>query len=125
MLISFPKVELTLQQALHQSVFMPCTSPSPSSSPFCWDQHSKLLPTVAGVTSSKVASWTVEEVMDDLHCRYNVACCAMTVLFIWITILSMMSNVLQVIEFIQGLPGCREHVHTFRDEVQFQYRTCS
>uniref|UniRef100_A0A8C7S160 L3MBTL histone methyl-lysine binding protein 3 n=1 Tax=Oncorhynchus mykiss TaxID=8022 RepID=A0A8C7S160_ONCMY len=82
MLISFPKVELTLQQALHQSVFMPCTSPSPSSSPFCWDQHSKLLPTVAGITSSKVASWTVEE----------------------------------VIEFIQGLPGCREHVHTFRDE---------
>ncbi|XP_036831628.1 lethal(3)malignant brain tumor-like protein 3 isoform X1 [Oncorhynchus mykiss] len=76
------KVELTLQQALHQSVFMPCTSPSPSSSPFCWDQHSKLLPTVAGITSSKVASWTVEE----------------------------------VIEFIQGLPGCREHVHTFRDE---------
>uniref|UniRef100_A0A8C7HYS3 L3MBTL histone methyl-lysine binding protein 3 n=1 Tax=Oncorhynchus kisutch TaxID=8019 RepID=A0A8C7HYS3_ONCKI len=75
-------VSLTLQQALHQSVFMPCTSPSPSSSPFCWDQHSKLLPTVAGITSSKVASWTVEE----------------------------------VIEFIQGLPGCREHVHTFRDE---------
>nr|XP_046154244.1 lethal(3)malignant brain tumor-like protein 3 isoform X2 [Oncorhynchus gorbuscha] len=74
--------ELTLQQALHQSVFMPCTSPSPNSSPFCWDQHSKLLPTVAGITSSKVASWTVEE----------------------------------VIEFIQGLPGCREHVHTFRDE---------
>ncbi|XP_052379490.1 lethal(3)malignant brain tumor-like protein 3 isoform X2 [Oncorhynchus keta] len=74
--------ELTLQQALHQSVFMPCTSPSPSSSPFCWDQHSKLLPTVAGITSSKVASWTVEE----------------------------------VIEFIQGLPGCREHVYTFRDE---------
>uniref|UniRef100_A0A4W5K1X1 L3MBTL histone methyl-lysine binding protein 3 n=1 Tax=Hucho hucho TaxID=62062 RepID=A0A4W5K1X1_9TELE len=76
------RLELTLQQALHQSVFMPCTSPSPSSSPFCWDQHSKLLPTVAGITSSKVASWTVEE----------------------------------VIEFIQGLPGCKEHVHTFRDE---------
>uniref|UniRef100_A0A4W5KD93 L3MBTL histone methyl-lysine binding protein 3 n=1 Tax=Hucho hucho TaxID=62062 RepID=A0A4W5KD93_9TELE len=80
--LPFPTVELTLQQALHQSVFMPCTSPSPSSSPFCWDQHSKLLPTVAGITSSKVASWTVEE----------------------------------VIEFIQGLPGCKEHVHTFRDE---------
>uniref|UniRef100_A0A674B4E8 L3MBTL histone methyl-lysine binding protein 3 n=1 Tax=Salmo trutta TaxID=8032 RepID=A0A674B4E8_SALTR len=73
---------LTLQEALHQSVFMPCTSPSPSSTPFCWDQHSKLLPTVAGITSSKVAVWTVEE----------------------------------VIEFIQGLPGCNEHVHTFRDE---------
>uniref|UniRef100_A0A8C7UCQ6 L3MBTL histone methyl-lysine binding protein 3 n=1 Tax=Oncorhynchus mykiss TaxID=8022 RepID=A0A8C7UCQ6_ONCMY len=78
----FHTVELTLQEALHQSVFMPCTSPSPSSTPFCWDQHSKLLPTVAGITSSKVAVWTVEE----------------------------------VIEFIQGLPGCNEHVHTFRDE---------
>uniref|UniRef100_A0A3P8YXU3 SAM domain-containing protein n=2 Tax=Esox lucius TaxID=8010 RepID=A0A3P8YXU3_ESOLU len=77
------KVELTLQQALHQSVFMPCTSPSPGSAPFCWDQHSKLLPTVAGITSSKVAAWTVEE----------------------------------VIEFIQGLPGCKEHVRTFRDEL--------
>uniref|UniRef100_A0A6Q2XJA4 SAM domain-containing protein n=1 Tax=Esox lucius TaxID=8010 RepID=A0A6Q2XJA4_ESOLU len=76
-------VELTLQQALHQSVFMPCTSPSPGSAPFCWDQHSKLLPTVAGITSSKVAAWTVEE----------------------------------VIEFIQGLPGCKEHVRTFRDEL--------
>uniref|UniRef100_A0A8C7F607 L3MBTL histone methyl-lysine binding protein 3 n=1 Tax=Oncorhynchus kisutch TaxID=8019 RepID=A0A8C7F607_ONCKI len=76
------RLELTLQEALHQSVFMPCTSPSPSSTPFCWDQHSKLLPTVAGITSSKVAVWTVEE----------------------------------VIEFIQGLPGCNEHVHTFRDE---------
>uniref|UniRef100_A0A674B5I0 L3MBTL histone methyl-lysine binding protein 3 n=1 Tax=Salmo trutta TaxID=8032 RepID=A0A674B5I0_SALTR len=80
--IGLPIKELTLQEALHQSVFMPCTSPSPSSTPFCWDQHSKLLPTVAGITSSKVAVWTVEE----------------------------------VIEFIQGLPGCNEHVHTFRDE---------
>ncbi|KAL0967373.1 hypothetical protein UPYG_G00251420 [Umbra pygmaea] len=77
------KVELTLQQALHQSVFMPSTLPSPGATPFCWDQHSKLLPTVAGITSSKVAAWTVEE----------------------------------VIEFIQGLPGCKEHVRTFRDEI--------
>ncbi|KAG5846683.1 hypothetical protein ANANG_G00117580 [Anguilla anguilla] len=53
--------ELSLQQALHQSVFMPCTSPSPSA-PFCWDQHSKLLPSVAGITASKVAGWSVEEV---------------------------------------------------------------
>uniref|UniRef100_A0A8C7F5Q4 L3MBTL histone methyl-lysine binding protein 3 n=1 Tax=Oncorhynchus kisutch TaxID=8019 RepID=A0A8C7F5Q4_ONCKI len=75
-------LRLSFVEALHQSVFMPCTSPSPSSTPFCWDQHSKLLPTVAGITSSKVAVWTVEE----------------------------------VIEFIQGLPGCNEHVHTFRDE---------
>ncbi|XP_060769581.1 lethal(3)malignant brain tumor-like protein 3 isoform X2 [Neoarius graeffei] len=73
--------ELTLQQALHQSVFMPCSVPSPSM-PHCWDQHSKLLPSVAGITASKVATWSVE----------------------------------QVTEFIQGLPGCKEQVHTFRKE---------
>ncbi|KAL4649096.1 lethal(3)malignant brain tumor-like protein 3 isoform X1 [Arapaima gigas] len=73
--------ELSLQQALHQSVFMPCTSPSPNA-PLCWDQHSKLLPTVAGITASKVAEWSVE----------------------------------QVTHFIQGLPGCKEHVHMFREE---------
>uniref|UniRef100_A0A8C2ITA4 L3MBTL histone methyl-lysine binding protein 3 n=1 Tax=Cyprinus carpio TaxID=7962 RepID=A0A8C2ITA4_CYPCA len=74
-------IKLTLQQALHQSVFMPCSSPSPSM-PHCWDQHSKLLPTVAGITASKVAVWSVDE----------------------------------VIEFIQGLPGCKEQVRTFREE---------
>ncbi|XP_069052054.1 lethal(3)malignant brain tumor-like protein 3 isoform X2 [Lepisosteus oculatus] len=73
--------ELTLQQALHQSVFMPSTSPIPSL-PLCWEQHSKLLPSVAGITASKVAGWTVEEVT----------------------------------EFIQGLPGCKEQVKTFREE---------
>uniref|UniRef100_A0AAY4DZB1 SAM domain-containing protein n=1 Tax=Denticeps clupeoides TaxID=299321 RepID=A0AAY4DZB1_9TELE len=59
------KVEepLTLQQALHQSVFMPSGSSSPTS-PHCWDQHSKLLPTVAGITASKVAAWTVEQVTE-------------------------------------------------------------
>uniref|UniRef100_A0A8B9LQE3 L3MBTL histone methyl-lysine binding protein 3 n=1 Tax=Astyanax mexicanus TaxID=7994 RepID=A0A8B9LQE3_ASTMX len=50
--------------------------------PQCWDQHSKLLPSVAGITASKVATWSVEEVT----------------------------------EFIQGLPGCREQVRTFREE---------
>uniref|UniRef100_A0A8C2BXF9 L3MBTL histone methyl-lysine binding protein 3 n=1 Tax=Cyprinus carpio TaxID=7962 RepID=A0A8C2BXF9_CYPCA len=75
------EISLTLQQALHQSVFMPCSSPSPSM-PHCWDQHSKLLPTVAGITASKVAAWSVDE----------------------------------VIEFIQGLPGCKEQVRTFREE---------
>ncbi|XP_062323841.1 lethal(3)malignant brain tumor-like protein 3 isoform X2 [Osmerus eperlanus] len=81
--------ELTLQQALHQSVFLPSPTPTPSlsptpspSMPFCWDQHSKLLPTVEGITASKVAAWTVE----------------------------------QVSEFIQGLPGCKEHIRTFREE---------
>ncbi|KTG40056.1 hypothetical protein cypCar_00002498 [Cyprinus carpio] len=78
--------ELTLQQALHQSVFMPCSSPSPSM-PHCWDQHSKLLPTVAGITASKVAVWSVDE----------------------------------VIEFIQGLPGCKEQVRTFREEVKYSF----
>ncbi|XP_035385119.1 lethal(3)malignant brain tumor-like protein 3 isoform X1 [Electrophorus electricus] len=73
--------ELTLQQALHQSVFMPCSTPSPSR-PHCWDQHSKLLPSVAGITASTVATWSVEEVT----------------------------------QFIQRLPGCREQVHTFREE---------
>uniref|UniRef100_A0A8B9RM97 L3MBTL histone methyl-lysine binding protein 3 n=1 Tax=Astyanax mexicanus TaxID=7994 RepID=A0A8B9RM97_ASTMX len=73
--------QLTLQQALHQSVFMPFSTPSPSM-PQCWDQHSKLLPSVAGITASKVATWSVEEVT----------------------------------EFIQGLPGCREQVRTFREE---------
>ncbi|XP_030638762.1 lethal(3)malignant brain tumor-like protein 3 [Chanos chanos] len=55
--------ELSLQQALHQSVFMPCSAPSPST-PHCWDQHSKLLPPVAGITASKVAGWSVEEVTE-------------------------------------------------------------
>ncbi|XP_053497899.1 lethal(3)malignant brain tumor-like protein 3 isoform X1 [Ictalurus furcatus] len=73
--------ELTLQQVLHQSVFMPCSAPSPSM-PHCWDQHSKLLPSVAGITASRVATWSVE----------------------------------QVTEFIQGLPGCKEQVHTFKEE---------
>ncbi|KAK6489089.1 lethal(3)malignant brain tumor-like protein 3 isoform X1 [Huso huso] len=55
--------ELTLQQALHQSVFMPSTSPLPSL-PLCWEQHSKLLPSVPGITASKVAQWTVQEVSE-------------------------------------------------------------
>ncbi|XP_051780177.1 lethal(3)malignant brain tumor-like protein 3 [Erpetoichthys calabaricus] len=67
--------ELTLQQALHQSVFMPSTSPLPSS-PLCWEQHSKLLPSVAGITASKVAQWTVEEVTEFIQhlpgCREQV-----------------------------------------------------
>uniref|UniRef100_A0A8C9TUV1 L3MBTL histone methyl-lysine binding protein 3 n=1 Tax=Scleropages formosus TaxID=113540 RepID=A0A8C9TUV1_SCLFO len=44
----------------HSSVYM-SFSPS-ASAPFCWDQHSKLLPTVAGITASKVAEWSVEQV---------------------------------------------------------------
>ncbi|XP_056620980.1 lethal(3)malignant brain tumor-like protein 3 isoform X3 [Triplophysa dalaica] len=57
------KEELSLQQALHQSVFMPCSGSSPSM-PQCWDQHGKLLPSVAGITASKVSAWSVDEVME-------------------------------------------------------------
>ncbi|KAF4091986.1 hypothetical protein AMELA_G00015880 [Ameiurus melas] len=42
---------------------MPCSAPSPSM-PHCWDQHSKLLPSVAGITASRVATWSVEQQID-------------------------------------------------------------
>ncbi|XP_069743097.1 lethal(3)malignant brain tumor-like protein 3 isoform X2 [Narcine bancroftii] len=32
--------------------------------PLCWEQHSKLLPGVAGITARKVAKWTIDEVSD-------------------------------------------------------------
>ncbi|XP_062890760.1 lethal(3)malignant brain tumor-like protein 3 isoform X2 [Mobula hypostoma] len=52
-----------LQQALHQSVFMSSACPVPSL-PLCWEQHSKLLPGVAGITARKVAKWTIDEVSE-------------------------------------------------------------
>lgn len=53
----------SLQQALHQSVFLSALSAHPSRDlPLCWEQHCKLLPGVAGVQASGVAHWTVEEV---------------------------------------------------------------
>ncbi|XP_078069846.1 lethal(3)malignant brain tumor-like protein 3 isoform X2 [Mustelus asterias] len=55
--------DFNLQQALHQSVFMSSASPVPSL-PLCWEQHSKLLPGVAGITARKVAKWTIEEVSE-------------------------------------------------------------
>ncbi|XP_072355313.1 lethal(3)malignant brain tumor-like protein 3 [Scyliorhinus torazame] len=55
--------DFNLQQALHQSVFMSSTSTVPSL-PLCWEQHSKLLPGVAGITARKVAKWTIEEVSE-------------------------------------------------------------
>ncbi|XP_067840658.1 lethal(3)malignant brain tumor-like protein 3 isoform X2 [Heptranchias perlo] len=55
--------DFNLQQALHQSVFMSSASPVPSL-PLCWEQHSKLLPGVAGITARKVAKWTIDEVSE-------------------------------------------------------------
>ncbi|XP_076827536.1 lethal(3)malignant brain tumor-like protein 4 isoform X3 [Brachyhypopomus gauderio] len=58
----------SLQQALHQSVFLSAMSAHPSRDlPLCWEQHCKLLPGVAGVQASRVAYWTVEEVADFIH----------------------------------------------------------
>ncbi|KAJ7304230.1 hypothetical protein JRQ81_011767 [Phrynocephalus forsythii] len=53
----------TLQQALHQSVFMPSLSTHPTHRlHLCWKQHCKLLPEVSGLTAKNVAKWSVEEV---------------------------------------------------------------
>ncbi|XP_062847313.1 lethal(3)malignant brain tumor-like protein 4 isoform X2 [Trichomycterus rosablanca] len=58
----------SLQQALHQSVFLSAMSAQPGRDlPLCWEQHCKLLPGVAGVQSSLVAHWTVDEVADFIH----------------------------------------------------------
>uniref|UniRef100_A0A4W3IWC0 L3MBTL histone methyl-lysine binding protein 3 n=1 Tax=Callorhinchus milii TaxID=7868 RepID=A0A4W3IWC0_CALMI len=55
--------DFSLQQALHQSVFLSSVSPVPSL-PLCWEQHSKLLPGVAGITARKVVKWTINEVSE-------------------------------------------------------------
>ncbi|XP_044290747.1 lethal(3)malignant brain tumor-like protein 3 isoform X2 [Varanus komodoensis] len=53
-----------LQQALHQSVFMPSLSTNPTHRlHLCWEQHCKLLPEVSGLTAKNVAKWSVEEVV--------------------------------------------------------------
>ncbi|XP_052398154.1 lethal(3)malignant brain tumor-like protein 4 [Carassius gibelio] len=58
----------SLQQALHQSVFLSAMSAHPSRDlPLCWEQHCKLLPGVSGVQASRVSHWTVEEVADFIH----------------------------------------------------------
>ncbi|GCC25318.1 lethal(3)malignant brain tumor-like protein 1 isoform X1 [Chiloscyllium punctatum] len=52
-----------MQQELHQSVFMSAMSPHPARSlSLCWEQHCKLLPGVAGISASRVAKWSIEEV---------------------------------------------------------------
>nr|XP_013810402.1 PREDICTED: lethal(3)malignant brain tumor-like protein 4 [Apteryx mantelli mantelli] len=55
--------DFDLQQALHQSIFMPSLASNPSHRlHLCWEQHCKLLPEVSGLTAKHVAKWTVEEV---------------------------------------------------------------
>ncbi|XP_009666073.1 lethal(3)malignant brain tumor-like protein 4 isoform X2 [Struthio camelus] len=56
--------DFDLQQALHQSIFMPSLSSNPSHRlHLCWEQHCRLLPEVSGLTAKHVAKWTVEEVV--------------------------------------------------------------
>ncbi|XP_028659569.1 lethal(3)malignant brain tumor-like protein 4 isoform X2 [Erpetoichthys calabaricus] len=58
----------SMQQALHQSVFLSAMSTHPGRDlPLCWEQHCKLLPGVAGVEASRVAQWTVDEVASFVH----------------------------------------------------------
>lgn len=55
--------EFTLQQILHQSVFMSSLSSNPVNRlHLCWEQHCKLLPEVSGLSAKSVAKWTIEEV---------------------------------------------------------------
>ncbi|KAG7469159.1 hypothetical protein MATL_G00125940 [Megalops atlanticus] len=74
---------VSLQQALHESVFSPSCSSSPTQRiQMCWEKHCKLLPEVLGLTAKRVAKWSAEEVAS----------------------------------FVRGLPGCKDHAATFRNE---------
>ncbi|KAF0045389.1 hypothetical protein F2P81_001918 [Scophthalmus maximus] len=54
---------ISLQQALHESVFSPGISTSPPHRvALCWDKHCQLLPEVLGLTAKRVATWSAEEV---------------------------------------------------------------
>ncbi|XP_041844306.1 lethal(3)malignant brain tumor-like protein 4 [Melanotaenia boesemani] len=54
---------ISLQQALHESVFSPGISASPPHRvALCWDKHCQLLPEVLGITAKRVATWSAEEV---------------------------------------------------------------
>uniref|UniRef100_A0A674D5K0 L3MBTL histone methyl-lysine binding protein 1b n=1 Tax=Salmo trutta TaxID=8032 RepID=A0A674D5K0_SALTR len=58
-----PPDSLSLQQALHESVFSPGGSSSPPHRvALCWDKHCQLLPEVLGLTAKRVATWTADEV---------------------------------------------------------------
>ncbi|XP_055489719.1 lethal(3)malignant brain tumor-like protein 4 isoform X2 [Leucoraja erinacea] len=55
----------SMQQALHQSVFMSTMSAHPIRDlPLCWEQHCKLLPSVVNFQASKVSKWSINEVAD-------------------------------------------------------------
>ncbi|KAJ7424601.1 hypothetical protein WISP_27916 [Willisornis vidua] len=57
--------DLDLQQALHQSIFMPSLASNPTHRlHLFWEQHCRLLPEVCGLTAKQVAKWTVEEVVN-------------------------------------------------------------
>ncbi|XP_077432334.1 lethal(3)malignant brain tumor-like protein 4 isoform X2 [Vanacampus margaritifer] len=54
---------ISLQQALHESVFSPGVSATPPHRvALCWDKHCQLLPEVLGLTAKRVAGWSTEEV---------------------------------------------------------------
>lgn len=54
---------ISLQQALHESVFSPGISASPPHRvALCWDKHCQLLPEVLGLTAKRAAAWSAEEV---------------------------------------------------------------
>ncbi|XP_053743438.1 lethal(3)malignant brain tumor-like protein 4 isoform X1 [Synchiropus splendidus] len=54
---------ISLQQALHESVFPPSISAaSHHRVALCWDKHCQLLPEVLGLSAKRVAAWSVEEV---------------------------------------------------------------
>ncbi|XP_072276209.1 lethal(3)malignant brain tumor-like protein 3 [Pyxicephalus adspersus] len=55
--------ELSLEQALHQSVFMTSLSPDPGHRiHLCWEQQCHLLPEVSAYSAKTVTKWTAEEV---------------------------------------------------------------
>uniref|UniRef100_H2LZ46 L3MBTL histone methyl-lysine binding protein 1b n=1 Tax=Oryzias latipes TaxID=8090 RepID=H2LZ46_ORYLA len=57
------ELKISLQQALHESVFSPGISASPPHRvALCWDKHCQLLPEVLGLTAKRVATWSAEEV---------------------------------------------------------------
>ncbi|XP_054638900.1 lethal(3)malignant brain tumor-like protein 4 isoform X2 [Dunckerocampus dactyliophorus] len=58
-----PADSISLQQALHESVFSPGLTAAPHHRvALCWDKHCQLLPEVLGLTAKRVAAWSSEEV---------------------------------------------------------------
>lgn len=66
MAVFFPPTldsELSLEQALHESVFMTSLSPDPGHRiHLCWEQQCHLLPEVSAYSAKTVTKWTTEEV---------------------------------------------------------------